>query len=84
MSTNKLDQSLDAIVGERRGQMSRRGRPVRRSRGGARAAAAPVGGVHKNMRSAKVAEKVAVPTGPSRPGEGKIIVSNLVSFPKVE
>ena len=80
MSSNKLNQSLDDIVGERR-QIARRGRPVRRARVGAKPVAAPVGGVRKNTKTAKPVEKVVAPSGPSKSGEGKIIVSNLVSHP---
>ncbi|KAF2094925.1 hypothetical protein NA57DRAFT_45430 [Rhizodiscina lignyota] len=74
MSSSKLDQSLDTIMGESR-QFVRRNN--RRVRGGAKAIATPVGGVHKPTRAAKAAEKVMAPTGGPRSGEGKIQVSNL-------
>lgn len=80
--SGKLDQSLDEILSTRRKTAGRRGgRGGRRAGNGTKAAtAAPVGGIQKNSRSAKVAPaKSAVPSGPAAGnGESKIIVSNLV------
>ena len=77
---DKLSQSLDQILNERRKATSGRGRPRgRRSAAGTAAPTAPVGGVKKTIRAEKKPEKASIPTGPSRSGDGKIIVSNLVS-----
>lgn len=79
--SGKLDQSLDEILSTRRKTAGRRGRGVRRAGAGTKAAAAaPVGGIQKNVRVAKTAPaKSAVPSGPAAGnGESKIIVSNLV------
>lgn len=62
---------------------ARRGRAVGGARRGVgrRAAAAPVGGIQKTTKATKAAkagDKVAPPSGPSKAGDGKIIVSNLV------
>ena len=81
--SGKLDQSLDEIVSTHRRGGSNRGRRVRTTRqGGAKPAAAPVGGVKKTTRPVKGATK-GVPTGPSGGvGESKILVSGLVSSQK--
>lgn len=77
---DKLSQSLDQILNERRKTTGGRGRPrARRSAAGTAAPTAPVGGVKKTTRAEKKPEKASIPTGPSRNGDGKIIVSNLVS-----
>lgn len=76
-NSNKLDQSLDQIMTD-----ARKGAPRRTRRRVARpgkATAGPVGGVQKNTKPAKAAEKVAAPSAPSKSGDGKIVVSNLVS-----
>ena len=80
--SGKLDQSLDEILSStRRGQTARGGKtPAQRvrRRTSKPAVVAPVGGIKKNTRGAKIIGK-PVPTGPSLGGgEGKIIVSNLV------
>jgi THO complex subunit 4 len=76
---DKLSQSLDQILNERRKATGGRGRPRgRRSAAGTAPATAPVGGIKKTTRSEKKPEQKAVPTAPSGSGEGKIIVSNLV------
>lgn len=80
MSSSKLDQSLEQIAGTRRGN-ARRGR-----RAGPKPAAPRVsGGVTKNTATkptkastARTASKPVAPR-PLTTGEGKIIVSNLVS-----
>lgn len=78
MSGNKLNQSLDDILTERRSSTRTRGtRPVGRRQRQTKVTAAPVGGVQKTTKASKAAEKNATPTGPARGGEGKIIVSNL-------
>jgi len=78
--SGKLDQSLDEILSTQRRSATRGNR-----RGGRRAShpgrtaavPAPVGGVKKNVKSAKGAGK-AIPTGPSAgSGESKIVVSNM-------
>jgi len=64
---DKLSQSLDQILSERRKQSTRR------------AVAAPVGGIKKAVLGEKKVDR-ATPTGPSGgKGDSKIIVSNLVS-----
>jgi THO complex subunit 4 len=84
---DRLDKSLDEIIstqrrtgGARGGKGGRRGAGPRRSSAGRPATVAPVGGIKKNLRPAKGAVK-QIPTGPSGggSGEGKIIVSGLVS-----
>ncbi len=79
---DRLDKSLDEIIGTQRRSAVRGGRcrRVRRAtQTGKPAPIAPVGGIKKNPKQAKGAVK-AVPTGPSSgSGEGKIIVSGLVS-----
>ncbi|KAF2145666.1 uncharacterized protein K452DRAFT_349138 [Aplosporella prunicola CBS 121167] len=78
--TDKLNQSLDEILKDRR-QTARRGRATRRPAPGkaALAAPAPVGGVKKNTKAPKAAAKAAIPTGPAAKnhGDSKIQVSNL-------
>lgn len=79
---SKLDQSLDAIIGDR--PTNRRGRAGRRTR----ARAAPVGGVKKAVTTAKgaVAKAATKVTGKNTakteptaaPGSTKVLVSNLV------
>lgn len=78
--TDKLNQSLDEILKDRR-QSARRPRGRRAVNGGkpSTAAPAPVGGVRKTTRATKVVGKTITPTGPSGSGDSKIIVSNLVS-----
>lgn len=79
---DKLSQSLDQILNERRKTTGGRGRPRgRRGVAGTPAATAPVGGVKKTTRAEKKPEKAAIPTAPAGSGEGKIIVSNLVCRP---
>jgi THO complex subunit 4 len=86
--SDKLNQSLDTILSERRksSRVARAPRGGRRTATGGRPAVAPAGGVKKNTRSAKtndkavataVANKVATRGAPK--GESKIIVSGLVS-----
>jgi len=79
--TGKLDQPLESIVAStRRNTKSlRRNRPRRSGAPGTAAkpaSTAPVGGVKKNVKPQKKAEK-PIPTGPASKGEGKIIISNL-------
>jgi len=84
--SGKLDQSLDEILSstKRSHTRSKRGRPsIGRNGKGTVATAAPVGGVTKNTRNAKVGTK-NVPTGPAagRRSIGgslgsKAIISNL-------
>ena len=76
--TDKLNQSLDAIMTDSRGKSAatRRSRRTRRPAAGTKAIAAPVGGVQK-PKATKSASKVA-PAPRSRAPESKIIVSNLV------
>ncbi|EEQ30123.1 conserved hypothetical protein [Microsporum canis CBS 113480] len=73
--SGKLDKSLDEILSTRR-----QARRTNQRRPAAKAAkAAPVGGVRKSTRQAKPTSK-AIPAGPAvGSGEGKIIVSGLVS-----
>ena len=81
--SEKLDQSLDEILGSRRGN-ARRGRGGRRVASSARTTvAAPVGGIKKNTKVGRGGPaKAAVPSGPAAGnGESKIIVSNLVRTP---
>lgn len=75
---DKLSQSLDQILSERR-KNTRRPRGGRRSAAGAKPTTTPpVGGVKKVTKSDKKPEKAAVPTGPSgSSAESKILVSNL-------
>ena len=77
--SGKLDQSLDEILSTRRKTAGRRGRGGRRVGNGPKAAkVAPIGGIQKNTRSAKIAP-AKVPSGAAAgSGESKIIVSNLV------
>jgi len=71
---DKLNQSLDQILSERRSKNLR----TRRRPGAKPAAAAPSNGVSKKTKqTAKKPEKAAVPTGPAAHGESKIQVSNL-------
>jgi THO complex subunit 4 len=75
---DKLSQSLDQILNERRKTTAGRGRHGgRRGPAGNTTATAPVGGVKKTTRTEKKPEKASPPTAPSGSGEGKIIVSNL-------
>jgi THO complex subunit 4 len=76
---DKLSQSLDQILSERR-KTTRHPRAGRRP-GTKPATAAPVGGVKKAVKGEKKVER-ATPTGPAGGvrGESKIIVSNLVSI----
>ncbi|RDI85665.1 hypothetical protein Vi05172_g4358 [Venturia inaequalis] len=69
---DKLSQSLDDILGERRKATGGRGRGRRTA-----ASTAAPGGIKKTTRAEKKPEKASIPTGPSHSGEGKIIVSNL-------
>ncbi|KAI9731329.1 MAG: hypothetical protein M1834_005232 [Cirrosporium novae-zelandiae] len=74
--SNKLDQSLDEILVNRR-QSARRGRGRRTGMTGKPSApAAPVGGVKKNTRQTKPATKATAASGHAG---SKIIVSNLPS-----
>ncbi|KAE9985653.1 hypothetical protein EG328_007067 [Venturia inaequalis] len=73
---DKLSQSLDDILGERRKATGGRGRGRRTAASTAASTAAP-GGIKKTIRAEKKPEKASIPTGPSHSGEGKIIVSNL-------
>ncbi|KAF2761757.1 hypothetical protein EJ05DRAFT_496656 [Pseudovirgaria hyperparasitica] len=77
--TGKLDKSLDDILKGARSQT--KGRATRRGpRGTAKTngtVTAPVGGVKKTTKAVKPVGSRAVPTGPHRSVESKIIVSNL-------
>lgn len=79
--SGKLDKSLDEILSTRR--QARHGSQRRQNPKASRAnnaPAAPIGGVKKSTRQAKAASK-AIPTKPAGgSGEGKIIVSGLVSL----
>lgn len=81
--SGKLDQSLDEIISTQRRTTFRAkgGRRVRRSAHTNRAVSAyPAGGIKKIPRAAKGTAKT-VPTGPSASiGNGKIIVTGLVSI----
>ena len=75
--SGKLDKSLDDILSTRR-KTARRGAGRRVPTAG-RTTSAPVGGIQKSTKAAKVAAKAAVPKGPAAvSGDSKIIVSNLV------
>nr|POE72387.1 hypothetical protein CFP56_12260 [Quercus suber] len=79
--SGKLDQSLDAIMSDRKTTNPKRGgksgRPTRSAATRTKAAvAAPVGGVQKNTRAPKGAPKAPAVTAPAR-GDSKIMVSNL-------
>lgn len=72
--SDKLSQSLDQIMSDRRKTSTR----TRRPRPGAKASVAPTGGVSKKTKPAeKKPQNKAVPTGPSNK-ESKVQVSNLV------
>jgi len=72
---DKLNQSLDQILSERRGNKNLR---TRRRPGAKASVAAPTNGVTKKTRpAAKKPDKAAPPTGPAAHGESKIQVSNL-------
>ena len=77
--TDKLNQSLDAIMTEGRANTGgpRRSRRPRRAAPSAKATKAPVGGVQKSKPTKQTGKATAA--GP-RSSESKIIVSNLVSF----
>jgi THO complex subunit 4 len=78
MSSDKLNQSLDAILSERRKSSTRgRARGSRRAASGARPA--PVGGVKKTTKPVKTNERVNANAGPAKSGDSKILVSGLVS-----
>lgn len=81
--SGKLDQSLDEILSNQRRSATRGNRRGSRRAshpGKTAAVAAPVGGVKKNVKTAKGAGK-AIPTGPSAgSGESKIVVSGMVSI----
>jgi len=77
---DKLSQSLDQILSERRKTTGGRGGRPRGRRSVATTVPPPVGGVKKTTRAEKKPEKASIPTGPSKVGDGKIIVSNLVSI----
>ncbi|KAI9832259.1 MAG: hypothetical protein M1819_004437 [Sarea resinae] len=78
--SGKLDQSLDQIVKTNRSSArnTRRGRPAAK---GAKAAAAPAGGIKKHGKASRPSGKVVVPTAPAVKVSGdrveKIVVSNL-------
>jgi hypothetical protein len=77
-NSSKLDQSLDQIMTDAR--TSRPRRSNRRAPAGGVKARAPVGGVKKNTKEPKKAPaKAATPSAPIKSGEGKVLVSNLVS-----
>lgn len=77
---DKLDQSLDTIMTDRKKNQPRRaGRPARRAVSGVQKTAAPVGGVKKAERPAKQNQRAAAPAAGGAGGESKISVSNLVS-----
>lgn len=76
---DKLDQSLDTIMTDRKKNQPRRaGRPARRAVSGVQKTAAPVGGVKKAERPAKQAQRGAPAPAAGANGESKISVSNLV------
>jgi hypothetical protein len=68
---DKLSQSLDQIMSDRRKTNRSRRRP------GAKATIAPTGGVTKKTKQTEKKPQKAVPTGPSNK-ESKVQVSNLV------
>ncbi|KAI9893408.1 MAG: hypothetical protein M1814_006705 [Vezdaea aestivalis] len=74
--TTKLDQSLEDVITTGRKMSSRRG-GRRVGKGTQSRTAVPVGGIAKGSRAAKATAKTATPLGPTRKGEGKVIVSNL-------
>ena len=73
--SGKLDQALDEIV-----KTQRKARPARRSRP---AKTASTGGIQKKSQAPTTKKTLVIPTAPANKpaGEGKIIVSNLVSNP---
>jgi hypothetical protein len=74
---DKLSQSLDQIMSDRRKSNTR----TRRPRPGAKVTVAPAGGVSKKTKPAeKKPLGKPVPTGPSNK-ESKVQVSNLVRTP---
>lgn len=82
--SGKLDQSLDAIMSDRKTTNPRRGgkaaRPARGAASKAKAAdAAPVGGIQKSTRPLRGAPRAPAlaQAAQSARGESKIIVSNL-------
>lgn len=76
---DKLNQSLDQILSERKKNSSRPRRGARRP-GAKPVAAAPVGGIKKAVKGVKQAAR-GIPTGPSNGArDSKIVVSNLVSL----
>ena len=76
--SGKLDKSLDEILSTRRqARRSSQRRPAQKASNGN--TSAPIGGVRKSTRQTKPTSK-AIPTKPAGgAGEGKIIVSGLVS-----
>jgi THO complex subunit 4 len=74
---DKLDQSLDTIVTERR-KTNRRLRPRRAPGAGKPSTTAPIGGIKKATKQAKQPEKGG-PAKRPQATESKINVSNLVS-----
>ncbi|KAH9224557.1 hypothetical protein DL95DRAFT_322526 [Leptodontidium sp. 2 PMI_412] len=80
--SGRLDKSLDEIISTQRTSTGRgRGRRGgrRTTQTGKPATVAPVGGIKKTAKSTRSTVKVAIPTGPSGSGEGKVMVSG---FPK--
>ncbi|KAK3387116.1 hypothetical protein B0H63DRAFT_469229 [Podospora didyma] len=76
MSTAKLNQTLDEILSTQRAARGR-GRPTTRRSTGARPATAPAGGIQKNSKPARNANKSGAGKGAGLTGESKIMVSNL-------
>ncbi|AEO61671.1 hypothetical protein MYCTH_2316574 [Thermothelomyces thermophilus ATCC 42464] len=76
--SGKLDQSLDEILSSQRRNQQGRRRSARRSAGAAKpAATAPAGGIQKNSKPARGANKPTPAKGVGLTGESKIVVSNL-------
>jgi THO complex subunit 4 len=78
--SGKLDQSLDEILTSQRKNQQGRRRSQRRPAGANRpATTAPAGGIQKNSKPARGANK-PTPKGSGLTGESKIVVSNLVCY----
>ena len=80
MSAGKLDQSLDEILSKQRSGKVAAGRrkSTRRSTGPVKAA--PAGGIQKAAKPVRGNAAKAVPAKTAgKPGDSKIVVSNLVS-----